>query len=121
MATILILNVVLIQRANKSKKKWFRKERPSVSDYQNPGTVEVSYPHPLPSIENVKLTELEDEPTKHAYAVAVVTAAAHDEDVATTAVTPEIPQPRTVARFAGKSKEEVAAIKIQTAFRGYLV
>ncbi|XP_073047158.1 protein IQ-DOMAIN 2-like [Primulina eburnea] len=107
------------ERANKSKKKWFRKEKPSVSDSQNPGTVEVSYPHPFPPLEYVKLAELEDEPTKHAYAVAVVNAAAHDEDVAATPVTPEISQPCSVARFAGKSKEEVAAIRIQTAFRGY--
>ncbi|XP_073292664.1 protein IQ-DOMAIN 2-like [Primulina huaijiensis] len=108
------------ERADKSKKKWFRKEKPSVSDFQNPGTVEVSYPHPLPPLEDVKLAESEDEPTKHAYAVAVVTAAADDEDVTVTPVTPEISQPCAVDRFAGKSKEEVAAIRIQTAFRGYL-
>lgn len=30
-------------------------------------------------------------------------------------------QATTVSWFAGKSKEAVAAIKIQTAFRGYLV
>ncbi|KZV52618.1 protein IQ-DOMAIN 1-like [Dorcoceras hygrometricum] len=101
------------------KKKWFRKEKPLVSVSQNPGTVEVSDPRPFPSLEDVKLTELEEEPTKHAYAVAATTAA-NDEDVAATPVTPEMPQPCIVVRFAGKSKEEVAAIKIQTAFRGHL-
>lgn len=52
-------------------------------------------------------------------------------EVATAASVPDhVPAPRTVVevvhvtrntRFQGKSKEEAAAIRIQTAFRGYLV
>ncbi|KAI3448003.1 hypothetical protein Pfo_004668 [Paulownia fortunei] len=108
------------EKANKSKKKWFGKEKPSVSDSPNPESVEVSHPHPLPPLEEAKLTEVENEQTKHAYSIAVATAAAAEAAVAAAQAAAEVVRLTTVTQFAGKSKEEVAAIKIQTAFRGYL-
>lgn len=79
---------------------------------------------PLPQQEEVNLNNVENEQSEHAYSVAVATAvAAEAAGAAVTAAhaAAEVVQLPTVNRFAGKSKEEVAAIKIQTAFRGYLV
>lgn len=113
------------QKANNSKKKWFGKEKPSVSDSPHPETetVEVSHPHPLPPLEDVKLAEVENEyeQTEHAYSVAAATAAAAEAAAAAAQAAAEVARLANDSQFAGKSIEEVAAIKIQTAFRGYLV
>ncbi|KAK6121485.1 hypothetical protein DH2020_044776 [Rehmannia glutinosa] len=108
------------EKANKSKKKWFDKEKPSVSHSSNPESVEVSHSHPLPPSEDVKLTDLENEQSKNAYSVAIATAAAAEAAVAAAQAAAEVVRLTTDNRFTGKSKEEIAAIKIQTAFRGYL-
>ncbi|KAK4424111.1 protein IQ-DOMAIN 1 [Sesamum alatum] len=112
------------EKANKSKQKWFGKEKPSVSYSPTPDPVELPDPDPLPPVEEVKSTEVEaeveDEQTKHAYSVAVATAAAAEAAVAAAQAAAEVVRLTTVTRFEGKSKEEVAAIRIQTAFRGYL-
>ncbi|XP_011092837.1 protein IQ-DOMAIN 1-like isoform X2 [Sesamum indicum] len=108
------------KKANKSKQKCFGKETPSVSYSPTPDPVELPDPHPLPPVEEVKVTEVEDEQTKHAYSVAVATAAAAEAAVAAAQAAAEVVRLTTVTQFAGKSKEEVAAIRIQTAFRGYL-
>ncbi|KAL2509360.1 IQ-domain 2 [Forsythia ovata] len=97
------------QKASKSKKKWFGKEKPSVIDSPNLETIQV----PHSPLEDVKLAEVENEQTENAYSVAVATAAA-----AAQAAT-EVVRLTTVTQFSGKSKEEAAAIRIQTAFRGY--
>lgn len=110
-----------LQRANKSENKLFGKEKPSVSDSPKPETVEVSHPHPLPPLEDVNLAEAENEQTKHAYSVAVASAAAAEAAVAAAQAAAEVVRLTKVSEFAGKSIEEVAAIKVQTAFRGYLV
>lgn len=62
-----------------------------------------------------------DGQNKHAYSVAIATAAAAEAAVAAAQAAAEVVRLTTVPRFVGKSKEEIAAIKIQTAFRGYLV
>ncbi|KAH9622160.1 hypothetical protein KSS87_002445 [Heliosperma pusillum] len=69
-----------------------------------------------------KSTEIEvnDEQNKHAYSVAIATAAAAEAAVAAAQAAAEVVRLTIVPRFVGKSKEEIAAIKIQTAFRGYL-
>lgn len=97
---------------------------PSGSDAATLEAVKLS-PPPQPE-EEVKIFEAEaEEQTKQTYPVAVATGAAD-------AVVPAAPAQATVevvrhqlntggARFAGKSEEEVSAIKIQTAFRVYLV
>lgn len=54
-------------------------------------------------VEDVKLT----------VALATAVAAAH--------AAAEVVRLSSLSRYPGKSKEEIAAIKIQTAFRGYLV
>ncbi|CAI9780160.1 unnamed protein product [Fraxinus pennsylvanica] len=111
------------QKASKSEKKWVDEDKPSVSGTPNPETIQVSNPHPLPPLEDdedVKLTEAENEQTKHAYSVAVATAAAAEAAVAAAQAAAEVVRLTTVTQFTGKPKEEVAAIKIQTAFRGYL-
>ncbi|KAK2977590.1 hypothetical protein RJ640_007226 [Escallonia rubra] len=106
------------QKADKSKKKWFGKEKSPLPETSSLETVAV--PHPLPPPEEVKLTEVEDEQTKHAYTVAAATAVAAEAAVASAQVAAEVVRLTVVTQFTGKSKEEVAAIKIQTAFRGYL-
>lgn len=95
---------------------------PSGSDAATQEAVNLS---PPPPPEEVKLTEVETEQSKQTHSVSIATA---DADVvapppplpARAAAEVVRPQLNTGARFAGKSKEEVAAIKIQTAFRSYL-
>ena len=108
------------QKTPKSKKKWFGKHKdldPISSSTENA----VPIPTPAPPIEDVKLAEAENEQSKHAYSVALATAVAAEAAVAAAHAAAEVVRLTTVAHFSGKSKEEVAAIKIQTAFRGYLV
>ncbi|GER42287.1 IQ domain-containing protein [Striga asiatica] len=96
------------KKDNKSKKKWFGKEEQQVTEPPKQEAAQISDPHPFPPLEDVKLAEIEDdELAKHAYNVAVETPVE-----AEVAVAP--------SQLAGKSAEEIAAIKIQTAFRGYL-
>ncbi|CAA2987227.1 protein IQ-DOMAIN 1-like [Olea europaea var. sylvestris] len=110
------------QKASKSKKKWVEEDNPSVSGSPNPETIQVSNPQPLPSLEDeedMKLTKAENAQTKRAYSVAVATAAAAEAAVAAAQAAAEVVRLTSVTQFTGKPKEEVAAIKIQTAFRGY--
>nr|GMC72365.1 protein IQ-DOMAIN 1-like [Ipomoea batatas]GMD79757.1 protein IQ-DOMAIN 1-like [Ipomoea batatas]GME19964.1 protein IQ-DOMAIN 1-like [Ipomoea batatas] len=85
------------KKASKSNNKWVEKEQPLVPESSNQETSKVSPPHPLPPVEELKLAEEEKEQT----------------------IASEVVRP-TPAHFAGKSREEDATIKIQTAFRGYL-
>nr|XP_016482940.1 PREDICTED: protein IQ-DOMAIN 1-like [Nicotiana tabacum]XP_016482941.1 PREDICTED: protein IQ-DOMAIN 1-like [Nicotiana tabacum]XP_016482942.1 PREDICTED: protein IQ-DOMAIN 1-like [Nicotiana tabacum] len=107
------------KKASKSKKKWFGKKHP-VPDSSTLVVTTVSPPHPVPPAEEVKLAEVEQEQTKHVYSVAVATAAAAEAAVAAAQAAAEVVQLTTVNQFSGESKEEIAAIRIQTAFRGYL-
>ena len=113
--------MTVLQKSNKSKKKWFGKQKHLGLESTSSETVTVP---PLPQQEELNLNNVENEQSEHAYSVAVATAvAAEAAGAAVTAAhaAAEVVQLPTVNRFAGKSKEEVAAIKIQTAFRGYLV
>lgn len=67
------------------------------------------------------LKEIEEQQSRHAYSVAVATAAAAEAAVAAAQAAAEVVRLTALSRFPGKSKEEIAAIKIQTAFRGYMV
>lgn len=69
----------------------------------------------------MKSTEAEDEQNKHAYSVAIASAVAAEAAVAAAQAAVEVVRLTTVPHYSGKSEEEIAAIKIQTAFRGYLV
>lgn len=115
-----------MQKASKSK-KWFGKEKPSVSDSPIPDTAEIVHPHThshppsLPPVEALKLADAENEQANHAHSVAAATAAAAEAAAAAAQAAAEVVRLTKANQFAGKSKEEVAAIRIQTAFRGYLV
>ncbi|XWS43625.1 hypothetical protein CRYUN_Cryun16bG0120000 [Craigia yunnanensis] len=111
------------KKNQKSKEQFLEKQvhlGPSGSEAATLETVKLS---PPPQPEEVKLFDAEAEQIKQTYPVTVATAA--DDAVAPTAPA-QAPvevvrlQLNTDARFAGKSKEEVATIKIQTAFRVYL-
>lgn len=110
--------VTTFQRANKSKSKWFGKQKQPIPSSASLETVSVP---PIPPPEEVNFGDAEIEQSKHAYSDAAATAAADDDAVVAAPATVEVVQLTTVSQFAGKSREEVAAIKIQTAFRGYLV
>ncbi|CAL5343407.1 unnamed protein product [Camellia sinensis] len=103
------------KKTHKSKNKWFGKRK---SPY--PGSPPKETVLAITPIEDVKLTEAENEQNKHAYSVAIATAVAAEAAVAAAQAAAEIVRLTAKARYSGKSKEEVAAIKIQTAFRGYL-
>lgn len=102
-------------QTGKSKHKWlFGKSKRSDHAVPLEETVTVM-------TEEAKFTEVEDEQNKHAYSVAVATAVAAEAAVAAAQAAAEVVRLTAVPRTPGRSKEEVAAIKIQTAFRGYLV
>jgi hypothetical protein len=74
---------------------------------------------PVHQIEEIQVTETEIEEGKN-----VVSAGPSvPTSTATATAAPHVVKAMPVlpARFAGKSREEIAAIKIQTAFRGYMV
>lgn len=101
----------------KEKRTWgFRKNK-----HKDPPALSAPAPKETPSLDKT-LAEAENEQNKHALAVAVATAAAAEAAVAAAQAAAEIVRLTDVARsrYAGKSKEECAAIKIQTAFRAYL-
>ncbi|KAJ8570689.1 hypothetical protein K7X08_037661 [Anisodus acutangulus] len=109
------------KKASKSKKKWFGKEKEPLPDSSTLVVASVSPPRPVPPpVEEVKLAEVEEEQIKNVYSVAVATAAAAEAAVAAAQAAAEVVRLTTVNQFVGKSKEEIAAIRIQTAFRGYL-
>ncbi len=117
-----------LQKSNKSKKKWFGKQHELDSDstpLENVRALSPSPPAPpvLPQPEEVKTIEATNDQNKHAYPVPIATAVAADAEPAYPPVetTMEVVRLVKVNKFAGKSNEEVAAIKIQTAFRGYMV
>lgn len=98
------------------------KEETSIADSSNLETVTVSHPHLDVPVEEEKLTETENEQTKHAYNVAVATAQAAEAAVVAAHAAAEVVRLTAVPpAFPGRSREEGAAIRIQTAFRGYLV
>lgn len=76
---------------------------------------------PRPPPPRLPPVEAENEQNKHAYSVALATAVAAEAAVAAAQAAAEVVRLTAVARYPGKSNEEIAAIKIQTAFRGYLV
>lgn len=118
----------LPQRSRRSKKGWFGTH--SHTD-QVPQNEEITLalaapplPPPLPpplSAGDLKPNYAENEQSKHAYSVALATAVAAEAAVAAAQAAAEVVRLTSISRFSGKSREELAAIKIQTAFRGYMV
>ncbi|XP_054793489.1 protein IQ-DOMAIN 3 isoform X2 [Prosopis cineraria] len=74
----------------------------------------------LRPMEDIKSAEAENEQSKFAYSLALATAAAAEAAVAAAQAAAEVVRLTSMSRYRGKSKEDMAAIKIQTAFRGYL-
>ncbi|PKA62664.1 Protein IQ-domain 1 [Apostasia shenzhenica] len=115
------------KKVEKSKKWGFGKSKESNprSETLLSSASSVAPPHPEPvhpvlHPEEVKLAEAEHEQSKQVYSVAIASAAAAEAAVAAAQAAAEVVRLTTSSKFAGKSREEVAAIKIQTAFRGYL-
>eukprot|EP00268_Persea_americana_P017193 TRINITY_DN1824_c0_g1_i2.p1 TRINITY_DN1824_c0_g1~~TRINITY_DN1824_c0_g1_i2.p1 ORF type:complete len:467 (-),score=114.92 TRINITY_DN1824_c0_g1_i2:365-1765(-) len=102
------------KKSSKSKKKWgFGKSKQPDPSSQN------AAPPSIPT-EEMKLTDAENEQNKHAYSVAIATAAAAEAAIAAAEAAAEVVRLTAGTNYSGRSREEVAAIKIQTAFRGYL-
>ncbi|XP_016503704.1 protein IQ-DOMAIN 3 isoform X1 [Nicotiana tabacum] len=99
--------------------KWSGKQHSGELDSSNAETALVS-PAPPPPVEQTKLMEAENEQNKHAYSVAIATAVAAEAAVAAAHAAAVVVRLTAAACNSGKSKEEIAAIRIQTAFRGYL-
>ncbi|KAI3705346.1 hypothetical protein L1987_75582 [Smallanthus sonchifolius] len=111
------------KKNQKSKKNAFVDDKslePPVVPIVTP-TIEPDNSHQIPPPEEVNPIEVEDEQTKHAYSAAVAAAAAAQAAAAAAAqAAAESVRLTELTRYSGKSKEEVAAIRIQTTFRGYL-
>lgn len=107
------------QKSSKSKKKWFGKQKLQTSvSYPETDKTPPSIPPPP---EEIKITDIETENSHdHDHVVEVATAMDAEEPVPSVHIEPVRVEPAPIARFAGKPKDEVAAIKIQTAFRGHL-
>lgn len=98
--------------------KWSEKQQSDGLGTSNAETTLVC--PPPPPVEQMKLMEAENEQNKHAYSVAIATAVAAEAAVAAAQAAAEVVRLTAAACNSGKSKEEIAAIRIQTAFRGYL-
>jgi len=119
---------------SKSKRRWpFGKSKhsePSISTV--PGTAPAVAPLPSPpatqphslEIKDVNPVETDSEQNKHAYSVALASAVAAEAAAVAAQAAAEVVRLTAVTTAAPKmpvsSREELAATKIQTAFRGYL-
>lgn len=65
--------------------------------------------------------ELKNEEDKHAYSVALASAVAAEAAAVAAQAAAEVVRLTATTRVPGKSRDEIAAVKIQTAFRGYKV
>ncbi|XP_048225583.1 protein IQ-DOMAIN 2 [Ricinus communis] len=109
------------KKEQKSKKKWFGKQHQLYSDSTSiENARDLSPPLPPPQPEEVKTIETTNEQNVHAAYSVPVAAAAAEPVLPPEETTMEVVRVVKVNKFAGKSGEEMAAIKIQTAFKGYL-
>ncbi|XP_047147023.1 protein IQ-DOMAIN 3-like isoform X1 [Vigna umbellata] len=69
---------------------------------------------------DVKLIEAEKEQSKHAASLAFATAVAAEAAVAAAQAAAEVVRLTSMPHYTGKTMEEIAAVKIQTVFRGYM-
>lgn len=115
------------KKGQKYKKNAYAGEKslePPVAPVVEPVVSYQQNPPQIPPPEEVKPieveVEVEDEQAEHAYSVAVAAAAAAEAAAAAAQAAAESVRLAELTRYTGKSKEETAVIKIQTAFRGYL-
>ncbi|XP_027169029.1 protein IQ-DOMAIN 1-like [Coffea eugenioides] len=106
-------------KKTRKSKRWFGRQRSADLDAVQTENA-IATPAASSTVEEVKLTEAENEQNKHAYSVALATAVAAEAAVAAAKAAAEIVRLTAAAHYSGKSKDEIAAIKIQTAFRGYM-
>ncbi|KAJ3669142.1 hypothetical protein LUZ60_011092 [Juncus effusus] len=92
-------------------------------------TIPTTIPARLEEIKEVKLSELEGDPNKHAYSVALASAVAAEAAAVAAQAAAEVVRLTAVGstnhlqatqKAAERSKEEIAAVRIQTAVRGFL-
>ncbi|KAK7345597.1 hypothetical protein VNO77_16203 [Canavalia gladiata] len=102
------------QKSNRSKKKWFGKQKLQTSDSFS----EINKTPPLPPSEEIILTHVESD-NSHDH-VEVSTAVDAEEHIPAVQIASIEVQGSAIVQFDSKPKDEVAAIRIQTAFRGYL-
>ncbi|OIW20042.1 hypothetical protein TanjilG_31971 [Lupinus angustifolius] len=105
------------QKNHKSKKKSSGRDKDSEHAFED---APVAVVPSLPPTQEVKLAEAENEQNKHAYSLAFATAVAAEAAVAAAQAAAEVVRLTSMPRYHGKTKEEIAAIMIQTAFRGHL-
>ncbi|KAG8054855.1 hypothetical protein GUJ93_ZPchr0001g32450 [Zizania palustris] len=125
---------------SRSRRKWpfgkTKKPDPSASTVAGPSPVAPPRLPPTPpppthptqlhpeEIKDVKPVETDSEQNKHAYSVALASAVAAEAAAVAAQAAAEVVRLTTATAAMPKtplsSKEELAAIKIQTAFRGYL-
>ncbi|KAH7840269.1 hypothetical protein Vadar_014887 [Vaccinium darrowii] len=98
------------KKNQKSNSRWFGKHK----------SLDLRAPPPTSPTQEVKIAEAENEQNKQVYSVALATAVAAEVAVAAAQAAVEVVRLTAAVHYSGKSKEEVAAIKIQTAFRGYM-
>ncbi|TKY52895.1 IQ-DOMAIN 1 [Spatholobus suberectus] len=101
------------QKSSGSKKKWFGKQKLQTSELYS----ETDKAPPLPPPEII-LTHVESE-TSHDH-VEVATAVNAEEPVPTVQTAAAEVQATATVQYNSKPKDEVAAVRIQKAFRGYL-
>ncbi|KAK1421251.1 hypothetical protein QVD17_23440 [Tagetes erecta] len=109
------------KKSNKKscKKYWFGKQR-SVDKDLSQTEAEVGKHVTLFPPTDAKITRAENEQSEHAYSVAYATAVAAEAAVAAVHAAAEVVRLTSSTRSLGKSREEMAAIKIQTVYRGHL-
>ncbi|XP_024983933.1 protein IQ-DOMAIN 1-like [Cynara cardunculus var. scolymus] len=111
------------KKSQKSKKKGVADEKPSVpiTSFEEVASGSRDSPSlPPPEVEEVKPIEVEDEQTKHADLVAAEAEASVSAATVAAQAAAESARLAELTRYSGMSKVEVAAIRIQTTFRGYL-
>ncbi|KAL0283990.1 UNVERIFIED_CONTAM: protein IQ-DOMAIN 1 [Sesamum angustifolium] len=107
------------QKISKAEKQLGRRRSIDSDTSSTEDAVVVRAAHSPPR--DVKPMEVNNQQNQHAYNVALATAAAAEAAAAAAArAAAEVARLAVAARSLGKTKEELAAIKIQTAYRGYL-
>ncbi|KAJ4844734.1 hypothetical protein Tsubulata_016295 [Turnera subulata] len=106
------------QKLDNSEKKPFVEQHQLDPDTTSSENVRQLSPPPQP--EELKLVEVTNEHNNHAYSPPLSTDIAAEPEVTAPQTTVEVVHLAKPNKYAGKSKEELAAIKIQTAFRGYM-
>ncbi|CAN0881332.1 Protein IQ-DOMAIN 2 [Linum grandiflorum] len=106
------------KKNQKSKKKWFSKQNPDSISAPAENVTSSSLSPPVPSQpEIVKVVEETINDDHHAYALPI---AAEVSEPVVHQPSVEVVRVAKSNKYAGKSKEEAAALRIQTIFRGYL-